>query len=72
MTASILIGVSVGLVAGTALVRLLRVMLFEFRPGDPVVFGLVAGVLGAAALVACVIPAIAATRVDPLIALRTD
>jgi predicted permease len=68
----ILVGMSLGLVAGTALVRLIRVMLFEFRPGDPLVFGLVAGVLGAAALVACVIPAIAATRVDPLIALRTD
>jgi predicted permease len=68
----ILIGMSLGLVAGTALVRLLRVMLFEFRPGDPVVFGLVAGVLGAAAFVACIIPAVAATRVDPLTALRTE
>jgi putative ABC transport system permease protein len=68
----ILIGMSLGLVAGMALVRLIRVMLFEFRPGDPVVFGLVAGVLGAAAFVACIIPAIAATRVDPLTALRTE
>jgi putative ABC transport system permease protein len=68
----ILVGMSLGLVAGTALVRLVRAMLFEFRPGDPVVFGLVAGVLGAAAFVACIIPAVAATRVDPLIALRTD
>jgi hypothetical protein len=66
------IGMTVGLVAGSALVRLTRAMLFEVRPNDPMVFVIVAGVLGGAALVACLIPALGATRVDPLVALRTD
>jgi len=68
----ILIGMSLGLLAGAALVRLVRAMLFEVQPNDPVVFALVAGVLGTVALVACIIPAIGATRVDPVIALRTE
>ena len=70
--AQIVIGVSLGLVAGAGLVRLVRAMLFEFQAADPLVFAVVAGVLGVAAFVACIIPAIGATRVDPLVALRTD
>jgi ABC-type antimicrobial peptide transport system permease subunit len=53
-------------------VRGARAALFEVEPGDPLVFAAVAGVLGAAALVACLIPALGATRVDPVTALRTD
>ena len=68
----IVLGMSVGFIGGAGVVRLARGVLFEVRPNDPAVFALVAGVLGVAAFVACVIPAIAATRVDPLIALRTD
>jgi putative ABC transport system permease protein len=68
----ILIGMSVGLVAGGAVVRLARAVLFDVRPNDPVVFVVVGAVLGMAAFVACVIPALRATRVDPLIALRSD
>jgi len=68
----IVLGISVGFVGGAAVVRLAHAALFEVQPNDPVVFALVAGVLGAAAFVACIIPAIGATRVDPLIALRTD
>lgn len=68
----IVLGMSVGFIGGAGVVRLARGVLFEVRPNDPAVFALVAGVLGVAAFVACIIPAIAATRVDPLIALRTD
>jgi putative ABC transport system permease protein len=68
----IVLGMSAGFAAGAAVVRLARGVLFEVDPGDPSVFALVAGVLGAAAFIACVIPARRATRVDPLIALRTD
>jgi ABC-type antimicrobial peptide transport system permease subunit len=68
----IVIGMSIGLLFGAAFVRAIRMLLFEVQPNDPVVFALVAGVLGVAAFVACLIPAIRATQVDPLTALRTD
>ena len=55
----------------TVLVGSSRV-LFDVQPSDPAVFTLVLLVLGTAALVACIVPAIRATRVDPLVALRTD
>jgi predicted permease len=70
--AQIVIGMSLGLLAGSALVRIARSMLFEVQPSDPSVFALVASVLGAAALLACLVPALRATRVDPLVALRSD
>ena len=66
----IVIGMSIGLVAGAAFVRGLRLLLFEVQPNDLTVFVTVAIVLGASALAACIIPALRATRVDPLIALR--
>jgi len=68
----IAIGMSLGLLAGAALVRVARAVLFQVRPNDPVVFAVVVGVLGATAFVACIIPAIGATRVDPLVALRAE
>jgi putative ABC transport system permease protein len=70
--AQILIGMLLGLAAGSGLARLMRTLLFEVQPSDPTVFALVAGVLGTAAFAACIIPAIGATRVDPTIALRTE
>lgn len=68
----IITGMSLGLLAGSALVRIARTMLFEVQPSDPAVFAAVAGVLGAAAFVACLVPALRATRVDPLVALRSE
>jgi putative ABC transport system permease protein len=67
-----IIGMIVGFALGGVFARLIRSMLFGVQPNDPVVFGLVAGVLGAAAALACVVPAIRATRVDPVTALRSD
>ncbi|HZI40603.1 MAG TPA: ABC transporter permease [Gemmatimonadaceae bacterium] len=68
----IVIGMGIGLLVGAGLVRMVSMLLFEVRPGDLSVFGIVASVLGVAAFVACIIPAFRATRVDPLVALRSE
>jgi predicted permease len=64
------IGVVLGLAASIALARFLQSLLFEVAPRDPAVFAGVAIVLFAVAIAACYIPALRATRVDPMIALR--
>jgi putative ABC transport system permease protein len=68
----IVAGMLLGLAAGAAGARLLTVMLFEVRPHDPFVFAVVVAVLSASGLVACLIPALRATRVDPVAALRSE
>jgi predicted permease len=66
------IGVVVGILGAFALTRLMLSLLFEISATDPLVFLLVTAVLFAAAAVACVVPALRATRVDPLIAMRSE
>ena len=65
-----------GLVAGTIAAALLggliRSLLFGVQPFDPVIMASVALLLGAVALVACAIPALHASRVDPVRALVGD
>jgi len=52
--------------------RVLADMLFDVQPGDPLTFVAVIVTLSAAALVAVVVPARRAVRVDPVTALRSD
>jgi predicted permease len=70
--AQIAIGMTLGLVVGALFVQAARSVFFEVKPSDPVVFGLVIGVLATAGFVACLIPALGATRVDPVTALRAE
>ena len=66
------IGLAIGAAASLAVTRLLRSMLFEVRPGDPVTLIGVSLVLMLVVLAACYIPARRASRVDPLVALRHE
>jgi len=65
-------GLAIGLAGALALTRLMRTLLFEVSPIDPITFTAVAFCVIVAALVACYIPARRATKVDPLVALRYE
>jgi ABC-type antimicrobial peptide transport system permease subunit len=65
-------GIVIGLLAALALGRLIGSLLYGVRAHDPLTYVAVALVLIVVALLACWIPARRATRIDPLIALRTE
>ncbi|HEY1986803.1 MAG TPA: ABC transporter permease [Terracidiphilus sp.] len=67
-----LIGLALGLAASMEATRLMRDMLYETRPLDPMVFAAVSAMLIAVAALACIVPAWRASRVDPMQALRTE
>jgi len=68
----IAIGVVAGLAFAATLAQFLSVVLFQVAPRDPVIFSGVAVVLAFTGLAACLIPALRATAVDPLTALRSE
>jgi putative ABC transport system permease protein len=68
----IVLGAILGLVAALSLSRVLSSLLYSIGPHDPVTFGLVTLLLILVALVATLIPARSATRVDPIVALRCE
>jgi predicted permease len=68
----ILIGLGVGLAGALVGTRIMKALLFNTAVTDPLTFAGVALVLLAVALIASYIPARRVTRVDPMIALRTE
>ena len=66
------IAVIVGLAAAAGAARLLASQLYGVSTADPLTFSLVPVVLALVALAACYLPARRASRVDPIVALRTD
>jgi len=67
-----LAGVAVGVVAAYALTRWMESLLYQVRPSDPMTFAVVPLALVAVAVVASYLPALRATRVSPVQALRMD
>ena len=65
-------GLLIGTAGAIASSRLLRSFLFDVDPLDPAIYLAVGGVLALAALLAAWLPARRASRVDPIVILRTD
>jgi predicted permease len=68
----ICIGLGIGLVLAWGLSRLLSSLLYGINAADPLTFGAITGLLGGVALLACLLPALRAARVDPMAALRHE
>ena len=64
------VGLVLGVAGAMAAGRLMRTLLFNVSPLDPMTLGAVTIVMTVVALFACLVPALRATRVDPLTTLR--
>ena len=68
----VLFGLGLGTIGALFLVRLMKQILYEVSPTDPLTFAGVAIVLLSVAVIACVMPARRATLVNPINALRAN
>jgi putative ABC transport system permease protein len=66
------LGLILGLGAALVLAGFLSTQLYGVGPRDPVVYGIVTSVLAAVAVAASLVPALRATRVDPVTAMRGE
>ena len=66
------IGVPVGLFLGIAAAGAARAVLFGVQPTDPVIIGVVCATLAVTGFAACVVPALRATKADPVRSLRAE
>jgi macrolide transport system ATP-binding/permease protein len=67
-----IVGSALGLLAALGVTRFTASLLYEVSPADPLTFIVVPSFLMAVALLACLLPARAAARVDPLDVLRSE
>jgi predicted permease len=66
------IGLAIGLGMGLALAGVLSTLVVQISARDPITFGVITVILSFVMLLACLVPARRATRLDPLAALRVD
>jgi putative ABC transport system permease protein len=66
------IGLPFGLAGALGLGMVLRGILVDMMPGDPLTFAAITVLLTAVSITACLLPARRATRVDPVVALRAE
>jgi putative ABC transport system permease protein len=67
-----LAGTAIGVVAALVLARLIESLLYQIPPRDPMTYVGVCAILALVALVASYVPALRATRLDPMVALRYE
>jgi putative ABC transport system permease protein len=67
-----IIGIAIGLVLSFTLTQLMKEFLYQVKATDPLTFVVVSMILAVVALAACWFPALRATKVDPLVALRNE
>jgi putative ABC transport system permease protein len=68
----IMFGIATGLLGAVAAIRLMRNLLYETAPTDPATFAAITLLLSLVTLLACLLPARRAAKVDPMVALRCD
>ncbi len=66
------IGLAAGVVGAAAMTRVMQSLLYDVKAGDAATYGVVILVLAITGALACYIPARRATRIDPIIALRSE
>ncbi len=66
------LGLVIGLAIAAGAARLIRTLLFSVQPIDPLIYGAVTVLFAFIAILACLLPSLRASRIDPLIALRTE
>jgi ABC-type antimicrobial peptide transport system permease subunit len=67
-----LAGIALGVLGAVWLTQAIKTLLFKVEPNDPLTFAFVGALLLSVATAACYIPARRATKVDPILALRSE
>jgi predicted permease len=65
------IGLAAGLAGAVGVARLIESLLFNIAPLDPLVYAGVLALFSAVAMIACLVPSLRASRVDPVVALQS-
>jgi predicted permease len=66
------IGLTLGLAAAAGAARVIQTLLFDVHPLEPMVYAAVGLTFAVVAALACLLPSLRASRIDPLVALRAD